>query len=125
MSYMRGKHYLHTDHENIYIWAAHGYDHWDESIWADNVERHGEPGWRPSGVKIPFGILDMLVAMRMAELIEDGEMIAAIDRTLENCSGNWGAAALVKRAGELKEAVAALERPQQFNKGGADEKYPD
>jgi len=125
MSYMRGEFYLHADHENIYIWAADGYDHWDESIWADNVEHHGEDGWKPSGVKIPFGILDMLVAMRMAELIEDGEMSAAIDRALENCSGNWGAAALVKRAGELKEAAAALERPQQLNKGGADEKNPD
>jgi len=54
MSYMRGEYYLHSDHENIYIWAADGYDHWDESIWADNVERHGEPGWKPSGVKIPL-----------------------------------------------------------------------
>jgi len=60
----------------------------------------------------------MLVAMRMAELIEDGEMIAAIDRTLENCSGNSGEAALEKWAGELKEAAAALERPAANARGG-------
>lgn len=58
MSYVRGAHYLWSDGERIHLWAAEGYDGWDQSIWAEghgvDVDAVAErPAPSPSGVALP------------------------------------------------------------------------
>lgn len=106
MSYMRGRYYVWCDGQRLHLWAANGYDGWADSIWASwtgNDKTCAEH--RASGVAIPTDVIDELVVMRLAEMISDGSVGAAIERACVNCKGNGGCELLVTNA---KRLVAAL-----------------
>lgn len=107
MSYMRGDNYLWTDGGDIlHIWLANGYDGWDEiERAADKRER----GLRPSGVGIPEKVLDELVMMRLAQIIEEGIIDESIDRAIANHGGNFGCHPLAYNSEKLKEALRQVE----------------
>jgi len=124
MSYMRGAHYLWTDGEQIHLWAAAGYDGWDQSGWAharglgtDAVAVRPHPA--PSGVALPQTVADEYVLMRLAELIEDRTAVAVLDRTVVRQSGNGGASALAEVAPALRQALAALTSAPSSRRIGA------
>ncbi len=72
MSYMRGRYYLWRDDERLHIWAADGYDGWDESGWAFAPDKNPEAeGSRASGVSILMEVIDEPVVVRIAEMIHD------------------------------------------------------
>ena len=107
MSYMRGDYYLWNDGADVlHIWAADGYDGWDEAIWAIDEEGTRHKGrLNASGVGIPERKMDEFVMMRLSEMIEDGLVEEAIDRALESYSGNFGCEALSQTAESLKAAL--------------------
>src|SRR5689334_14266412 len=88
MAYMRGDYCLWDDESGLHIWAADGYDGWDESGWHRDAEgnihsRHLRDGDNvASGVSIPQEIMDEYVMMRLAELLEAGHLEETLDRTL-------------------------------------------
>lgn len=99
MSYMRGRHYLWRDDERLHLWAADGYDGWDDSIWASgsgNSKGCGEH--RASGVAIPTDVIDELVVMRLAEVISEGTVAPAIERACAKHTGNGGCEVLATNA---------------------------
>lgn len=115
MSYMRGDHYLWTDEEGyLHIWAADGYDGWDDTIWHcedDGSARasHAKDGRNiASGVCIRQEVIDEYVMMRLAQLIAEGRVDAAIDRA-NSRHGNYGGMVLAKNADRLKRALANVE----------------
>lgn len=114
MSYMRGAHYLWRDDHQIHLWAAAGYDGWDQSVWADGqgIDAEAAPE-RPmsaaSGVALPQAIADEYVMLRLAELVAAGDAVATLDRALGHHAGNRGAMALVELAARLRPALAVLE----------------
>ncbi|HUE90355.1 MAG TPA: hypothetical protein VMO26_30085 [Vicinamibacterales bacterium] len=112
MSYMRGPFYVWRDDTSIHIWAADGDDGWRESVWAahhlDNAD-----GGAPSGTKIPLDTLDERAVMRLAQLIEDGRVAAAINRALERHRGNFGCNALDQLATSLKALVTQASRGEE------------
>ena len=107
MSYMRGDYYLWSDGADVlHIWAADGYDGWDEAIWAiDEEEKRHENRLNASGVGIPEKKMDEFVVMRLAEMIKEGLVEETIDRTIEDYGGNFGCEALAKSAESLKAAL--------------------
>ncbi len=116
MSYMRGAHYFWSDGNQIYLWAAEGYDGWDHSGWAEghgaDVDAAAErPVPSPSGVALPQAVADEYLVMRLAELVEDGTAAAAVDPTVARQSGNGGAAVLARLAPVLRAALAGLPPP--------------
>ena len=113
MAYMRGAHYLWSDGERVHFWSAEGYDGWDDSVWAEgyggappDLERP-LPG--PSGVCLPEAVADEYVLMRLAQLVEEGAAVAALDRAVARQGGNWGATALAEVAPALRAALAAVQ----------------
>jgi hypothetical protein len=99
MSYMRGDRYLWCDGTHLHFWAADGSDGWAKSGW---VEDRGEEA---SGVALPLEVVDELVVMRLAELVEAGAFAAAVERALSRHGGNGGCVALEQYALALKEAL--------------------
>ena len=109
---MRGDYYLWADGGDVlHIWAADGYDEWDESCWVDG---RCEAGQKPSGVGIPEKVLDELVIMRLAQIIEEGLVDEAIDRAVSNQGGNYGCDTLSHNAGKLKEVLKQIEITSSF-----------
>lgn len=112
MSYMRGRHYLWVDGTHVHIWSAEGYDGWDESTWAQGflppADRRSAAFGRPSGVSVRQKVADEYVAMRLAELVATGELIAAMDRALANHAENSGCRALAEHAPSLRAALSQL-----------------
>jgi hypothetical protein len=98
MFYMRGRHYLWRD-ERLHLWAADGYDGWDDSIWARGAgndktcDEH-----RASGVAIATDVIDELAVMRLAEPILEGTVARAIERACAKHKGNAGREVLVTNA---------------------------
>ena len=102
MSYMRGRHYLWRDDERLHLWAAGGYDGWDDSIWASGAGSDKTCAeHRASGVAIPTDVIDELVVMRLAELISEGTVAAAIERACAKHKGNGGCEVLAANAAGL------------------------
>ena len=121
MAYMRGDHYLWRDDRSMHFWAVDGYDSWDESGWAEGrapaVDGTG-PGPTPGGVSLPQEVADEYVVMRVAELVGEGLLPAAVARALARHAGNFGCAALRKLATPI---VAAL---QPMTQGRGEEICP-
>jgi len=116
MSYMRGDYYLWSDGEEVlHIWAADGYDGWDEAIWAiDEEGKRQEDREKASGIGIPEKVMDEFVVMRLAQMVEENLVEDAIDRAIEHCGGNFGCTALSQAAEGLKAALRQVEfkKPQ-------------
>jgi len=112
ISYMRGRNYLWVDDAHVHIWSAEGYDGWDESSWVQEFQapsdRRSAAFGRPSGVSVRQKVADEYVAMRLAELVASGELIAAIDRALANHKDNSGCQALADHASSLRAALGQL-----------------
>jgi hypothetical protein len=109
MSYMRGDYYVWHDGDNMHIWAAKGYDRWDHAVWAVDLDgnRHSDM-LEASGVGIPEAVLDELAMMRLAELLEEGQAEAAIDRAVQKSGGNFGCHALAQNAEAIKAGLRQI-----------------
>ncbi len=118
---MRGDYYLWDDESGLHLWAKDGYDGWDVAGWHEIDETaEGEPILNPdhlvngeniaSGVSIHQDIMDEYVMMRVAEIIKEGKIEAAIDRILDpdGRGGNGGSRLLVANADMLKQALSGL-----------------
>ncbi len=110
MSYMRGAVYIWADDKRVHFWAADGEDYWQESGWgldAQESARSAEDSEaQPSGVSLQQDVADAYVMMRLAELIEEDGVDAAIDRALQ--SENFGCNALRERSEAIRAALHAL-----------------
>lgn len=114
MAYMRGEYYLWDDESGLHLWAARGYDYWDESGWHrddDGQIYEGHLSNREntaSGVSIPQEVIDEYVVMRLAQLVYEGNLVQAIDRAItpRGYNGNIGGMMLEKNADKLKAALA-------------------
>ena len=104
MSYQRGDTYIWAGGDGrVHVWVADGDDGWRDSIWAAGEDGRRHSGREhASGVGVPETNMDELVVMRFAELLQDGELSAAIDRAVEHHTGNVGCIALARRAAQLK-----------------------
>ena len=125
MAYMRGDYYLWDDVSGLHIWAADGYDGWDEAGWHLDCDNDGNESVTAShlkdgentasGVSIHQDIMDEYVMMRLAELILEGKVEETIDRVMApgGGSGNGGARVLSQNAEKLKAALRQiqLDRP--------------
>jgi hypothetical protein len=113
MSYMRGNYYLWCDSDDyLHIWAADGYDGWDDAIWA--MDEHGQRRHnrsQASGVRVPLKIMDAFVMMRLAQLIDEGLVNKAIEAALAS-SGNFGCETLRRNTGILKTALESIRLDQ-------------
>jgi hypothetical protein len=110
---MRGDFYLWSNGERLHLWAADGYDRWDDSIWAEGVRKDREAGGEPaSGVALPLDIVDELVVMRLAEMIDQKRFAEAIDRAVARYGGNSGCLSLAAKATYVKAAFQTLLKPE-------------
>ena len=103
MSYMRGDIYIWADSTYVHFWAREGYDGWDEAGWHDPTQAAGA-----SGVALPQAVADEYVVMRMAQMLDEGCVVAAIEQALEKFRGNGGCLALAEHAWVLREAAAKV-----------------
>jgi hypothetical protein len=109
MSYHRGDNYIWSDGERLHIWAADGYDGWDEALWAiDESDQRREDRVNASGVSIPEAIMDEFVMMRLAQMVAEGLVDEVIDRAIARSSGNFGCDALVKKGEQLKAVLRQI-----------------
>ena len=121
MAYLRGDYYLWDDESGLHLWAKDGYDGWDKAGWHEIDETaDGEPVIRPehikdgkvtaSGVSIHQDIMDEYVMMRLAEMVSEGKIDAAINRVLDpdGRGGNFGSMRLEANADLLKQALSGL-----------------
>jgi hypothetical protein len=100
MSYMRGDIYIWADGTHVHFWARDGYDGWDEAGWHEPTQTA-----QASGVALPQTVADEYVVMRMAQMLDEGCVIIAIEHALEKFSGNGGCHALAEHAEVLREAA--------------------
>lgn len=103
MSYMRGDIYIWADGTSVHFWARDGYDAWDEAGWHDSTQAA-----EASGVALSQEVADEYVVMRMAEMLDEGCVGAAIEQALAKYSGNGGCRALAEHDGILREAAAKV-----------------
>ncbi len=118
MSYMRGKYYIWTDTSGLHLWAYDGYDGWDEAGWhrVDDGEdypiepTHLKDGQNnASGVSIHQDVMDEYVMMRLAQMVYEGTINAAIDRAIDphGRGGNVGGMMLSANAHTVKRTLRA------------------
>jgi hypothetical protein len=118
MSYMRGDYYVWHDGDNVHLWAANGYDDWDNAVWACDLEGNRHPDRsNASGIAIAEAVLDQFVMMRLAEMIEENLVDDAIDRALENYKGNFGCYALAQNAAQLKACLKQIQHVKPDSAG--------
>lgn len=107
MAYFRGDNYIWSDGERLHLWAANGYDAWDETIWACGDEDARRPGYEnAAGVSVAESVINEFVVMRFAQMLADGSVFDAIDRAAH--VGNFGGMTLAKNADTLKAALAQI-----------------
>lgn len=111
MAYMRGDYYIWSDAEDrIHLWIKDGYDHWDACYEAEDGARLA--GYEnASGVSLPEEVMDEFVVMRLAELIANGTVGAAIDRAIDpnGRGGNFGGMILQENGETLKRILSQIE----------------
>ena len=103
MSYMRGDIYIWANGTHVHFWAREGYDGWDEAGWHDSTQATDA-----SGVALPQAVADAYVVMRMAQMLDEGCVVDAIEHALEKFSGNGGCRALAAHAEGLREAATKV-----------------
>lgn len=113
MSYMRGACYIWSDEATVHLWLADGDDGWSESAWAGQYLGAEDSGARPSGARIPFETLDELVAMRLAELIEQQRLDLAMNRALAKYGGNVGCEALTRSGSSIRSRLARVSQEDE------------
>lgn len=106
MSYMHGDIYIWAGDTSVHFWARDGYDGWNEAGWYDPTHATGA-----SGVALPQTVADEYVVMRMAEMLNEGCVVAAIDQALAKYRGNGGCLALAEHA-EILRTIAAKVTPK-------------
>ena len=125
MPYMHGRNYLWVDDSHVHIWSAEGYDGWDESTWGQEFQapsgRQSSAFGRPSGVSVRQKVADEYVAMRLAELVANGEFVAVMDRALANHKENDRCQALVQNAAALRAALEQLGSSASPPRGARDQ----
>ena len=85
--------------DGVHLWAFDGEDGWKDTGWGVAVkEWKTKRGQGPSGVCLPEPVLDELVVMRLAELVDEGKVSGAIRRALKKWAGNGGALSLAYHA---------------------------
>ena len=108
---MRGDYYLWRDDNRLHIWSRDGYDGWDQSIWADGSPATASPlDATPSGVGLPQEIVDELVAMRLAQMVEERLLTVTIQRALDKHGGNFGCSALQQLGTAIIDALDGVDR---------------
>lgn len=119
MSYLRGDYYLWSDDRRVHFWAVDGEDYWADSGWGERaMARHAEAGGEeaagpgPGGVGLPHEIADEFAVMRLAELIQEGQVAATVERALARAAGNFGASALGELAPRIVAALDDIAPPQ-------------
>ena len=113
MSYMRGDYYLWSDGERLHLWAADGYDGWDDSIWAQGGRSNRKTAdKRASGVALPLDVVDELVVMRLAQIVDERRFAGAIERAVAQYGGNGGCISLAEKAADLKASLQRLLKPE-------------
>jgi hypothetical protein len=113
MAYMRGGYYIWTDSSDVHIWSAGGYDAWDRSGWHKQESGEVRPAHKrsdqivASGVCLPQEVADEYVMMRLAELIKENTVQAAIDRAIDPTGrgDSFGRRILSQYAEKLKQAL--------------------
>jgi hypothetical protein len=107
MAYLRGDVYIWLGGDDrVHVWVADGDDGWAESGWAlCDDDRHAPGREDASGVGVPQAPMDEFVVMRFAQLLDEGVLSDAINRALENHTGNGGCVALTRRAEQLNSLV--------------------
>lgn len=115
MAYMRGRIYLWHDSSGLHLWNSNGNDGWDDSLWACNEEdgsRH--PGYENAGgVSIPQETMDEYVMMRLAQIVERGQVAETLERAVSKWMGNGGCQELKKQAAALESALANMHPPAE------------
>ena|SRR6267378_3546596 len=66
---------------------------WDNSVWNEGAGESNSDS-RSSGVALSFAVADEFVVMRIAQLLEAGQLTEAVTRALEKWRGNGGCIAL-------------------------------
>jgi hypothetical protein len=111
MAYMRGDYYIWSDGvDRVHLWVKDGYDGWDR-CYEGEQEGTRRPGWEnASGVCLPGEVMDEFVVMRLAQLILDGTVGAAIDRAVDphGRGGSFGGMVLQQNAERLKAALVQI-----------------
>lgn len=113
MAYMRGENYIWSDGDLLHIWAADGYDGWDESGWHKDEEGEIEPTHIrqgeviASGVSVSQEVMDEYVLMRLAQLIYTGEFEECLNRIITS-EQNVGGLMIQKNATVIYEALKDL-----------------
>ena len=108
MAYMRGKNYIWDDVSGLHIWARDGYDGWDNAGWAcdeDDIRHEGYEN--ASGVSISMDVMDEYVVKRLAQMIYEGKVDAAIERAITQ-NTNVGGMTLKRSAAIIKEALSQI-----------------
>lgn len=117
MSYLRGDYYFWADGLRMHFWAVDGEDYWADSGWAEMATaRHAEAGGDaaapgPSGVGLPHEVVDDFVMLRLAELVQEGQVAAVAARALDRAGGNFGATALGELGPAIVAALGGIQRP--------------
>lgn len=116
MAYIRGANYIWDDGERLHVWAADGFDHWQDSVWLDGVRSEGperEDEARPSGVALRQDMADLYVVMRFAELVRQCRVREIVERAVITHGANGGCLALCGLAPELLRSVEGLAAPDE------------
>jgi hypothetical protein len=111
MAYIRGAHYIWDDGERVHVWAADGFDQWNDSVWFDGVRREAserEDKAEPSGVAVSLDVADLYVVMRFAELAQQRRVREIVDRAVSTHGENTGCQALRELGLELVRSVKGL-----------------
>lgn len=111
MAYIRGPHYIWDDGERVHVWAADGFDHWNESVWFESVRREAserKDTAAPSGVAVSVDVADLYVVMRFAELIRQRRLREVVERALTLHGENTGCHDLRELGPELVRCVDSL-----------------
>jgi hypothetical protein len=111
MAYIRGANYIWHDHDRVHVWAADGFDNWQDSGWIEEL-RSQAPGHAddtgPSGVALSQDVADLYVVMRFAELLKQRRVRELVERAVIAYGRNGGCLALQELAPALVRSVDDL-----------------
>ncbi|HKE33153.1 MAG TPA: hypothetical protein VKD65_15585 [Candidatus Angelobacter sp.] len=105
MSYTRGDIYIWADSSSVHFWNRHGHDNWNQSGW----NQESKPNENPSGVKIPFEVADEFVAMRSAQLLDNGTLPNVMRHAINKWKFNGGCSTLSSLESEIQSADTAID----------------
>jgi hypothetical protein len=125
MAYLRGDYYIWGDSDDyLHLWAADGYDGWDEAGWAtidpyenpemldgeidgETVLPRAPDRLNASGVCLPLNVIDQFVMMRLAQLIKEDRVRETVERAISE-NGNYGGQVLETNAEIIINTLSSL-----------------